>query len=92
MKDAYRVQAADPSCESLGFIREATKIDDLAKTAANHGATHYRVLDDQQGIAFDTEYSGVSRKVGGVTVMNGTSTSTSRTTHQYIAEAYRCSP
>lgn len=43
---AYRVPADKEGCKDLGFVIEAASIDAVAATAANHGGTHYRILDD----------------------------------------------
>jgi len=90
VKVSYRIREADPTCESRGFIVDATSIDDLAETAANHGATHYKVIEDVQGTAFDTEASGPGSRFGNVVIASGQFTTTARTTHRYVAEAFVC--
>ncbi len=66
------------SCRSIGFVRNASSIDDLAETTASNGGTHYRVLDDNGGDVVVTDF--------------GRNTAVSRTVkaHRFVAEAYLC--
>jgi len=44
-KAAHRVH--DSTCESIGFVIKAESIEDIATTAAHHGATEFKVLNDR---------------------------------------------
>jgi hypothetical protein len=83
---AYRVKEVDPDCLSLGFIVHATSIDSIAVVAANHGGTHYVILDDRSSSSLETSYVGSTNF--------GVSTghlSTYEARHRHMtAQVYRC--
>lgn len=87
---SYRVHEIDPACDALGIIRGARSIEDIAETAASHGATHYRVLRDAQRQELETESVGTVSPAFGGAIVRGSSTTTTSITHTYTAEAYRC--
>ena len=86
VKEAYRVKEADPAFDSIGFIKRARSIEDIATTTANNGGTHYRVLDDQQSATVETDFTAA--KTFGV--VNGSASSRVEKHHLFTAEAYRC--
>ena len=86
-KTAYRVEAPSDGCEAIGVVIEADSIDDIASTAANHGGTHYRVLDDFGGTSIET--TGSATHVGWGNYV-GRSTSREVKRHWYTAQVYRC--
>src|SRR4051812_17162298 len=83
---AYRVKEPDSMCESIGFVIEATSIDHIARTTANHGGTHYRVLDDFGDTTIETNTTA-GQTFG---VVHARSTSRAVQNHAFTAEAYRC--
>lgn len=87
-KDAFRVQHAPAECESIGVVHAegAGSIDDIAKTAAKHGGTHYVVGLDVDHPEQVTTTTGST--YGGAFVAN----SRSETEHHRTvrAEVYRC--
>lgn len=85
--EAYRVQAPKEGCEDLGFVVQAESIADIARTAGNHGGTHYQVLDDFGNTSIETD--GVATRVGPATVV-GHSSSYAVDHHAYTARVYRC--
>ncbi|MBX3191908.1 MAG: hypothetical protein KF819_33260 [Labilithrix sp.] len=85
-KTSYRVKEADPTCTSLGYVIKASSIDQVAETAANHGATHYKLLEDFKHVTLETETSAY----GGRNWAVANSTTSAVTHHKFVAEAYRC--
>ena len=90
VKDAYRVKDVDPSCQPIGVVVEAASIDAVARTAARHGGTHYRIANDlgQDELVTDSVVS----VAGGRGYATGVGHSRSRVerTHQYVAHVFRC--
>lgn len=85
-KTAYRVQEDQESCDDIGFVIKASSVDDIAETAANHGGTHYRVLDDFAHSTVETDTVGMGR--GGVFVANSSSAVVKH--HKFTARVFRC--
>ncbi|MDB4942643.1 MAG: hypothetical protein JWP97_2177 [Labilithrix sp.] len=86
-KDAYRVQDAKEGCDELGFVVEAATVKDIAETAANHGGTHYRVLDDFGGTTVETDTTA-SRGIFGTVDAHSSSYAVKH--HVFTAKVYRC--
>lgn len=40
------VQDDKEGCDDIGFVVKAPSIEDIADAAADHGGTHFRILDD----------------------------------------------
>lgn len=76
-KTAYRVKQVPPECTSIGYVNAdgPTALEDIAQTAAHHGANTYLISNDDAD-----ERVG---KVSGDEIV-------SRTNHRYVAEVYRC--
>jgi len=85
-KAAYRVQEDKEGCRELGFVIKATSIDDIATTAANHGGTHYRILDDFGHAVVETETSGGY----GYGRFSSSSTSEVVKHHNFTARVFSC--
>lgn len=83
-KVAYRVQ--ESVCESIGFVKRAETIEDIAETVANNGGTEFRVLNDNQSETVETDFRAA--KTFGVT--HGSASSRVEKHHSFTAEAYRC--
>lgn len=85
-KAAYRVQEDKEGCQELGFVIKASSVDAVAETAANHGGTHYRILDDFGRAVVETE------TVGGYGYGRFSSSSTSEVVkhHNFTARVFRC--
>lgn len=83
-KVAYRVQ--ESVCESIGFVKRAETIADIAETVANNGGTEFRVLSDNQSETVETDFR-VAKSFG---VTHGTASSRVEKHHLFTAEAYRC--
>lgn len=90
-KAAYRVKKVEDvdGCRSIGFVRNAESIEELADTTAKNGGTHYRVLEDYGSVTFETD--GVSNQWGATGITTHSSTTRAVKHHRYIAEAYLCS-
>lgn len=76
-KTAYRVKAVGPDCTSVGYINADGEraLDDIAETAARHGANNYVIRNDDKDERVSTA---------------GENSVVTRTNHRYLAEAYRC--
>jgi len=85
-KTAYRVQESTGDCLRIGFVVRARAIEDIAETVANHGGTHFKVVDDRSHVTTETDF--VARQSFGV--VHGSSSSYDVKHHRYTAEAYRC--
>lgn len=85
VKEAFRVKD-EPGCPSLGFVREAASIEDVASTAARHGGDTYRVIEDFGHTSVETDTVG--RYGAGAFVAQSSSETVSH--HRYVAEVYRC--
>jgi hypothetical protein len=77
VKESFRVKAVTPECVSLGYINAdgPLALDQIAETAARHGANNYLIVND----------SGDERVTTG-----GNDERVTRTNHKLLAEAYRC--
>jgi hypothetical protein len=79
VKEAFRVKHATPDCVSVGYINAEGErvLDDIAATAASHGANTYVIVNEDRDERVTTgDAFGGSLK--------------SRTNRKLIAEAYRC--
>ena len=85
VKNAYRVHG-DPGCDDIGGVVEATSIDDVAETAANHGGTHYQIMNDFGDASLETETHGGY----GYGAFHAQSTSRVVKHHVFVARVYRC--
>lgn len=88
-KAAYRVQAAEPECTSLGVAHAEgpAALDDIATTAARHGGTHYVVRGDEREEHLETR--GAVTHVGGGLVV-GRSRTDRVVDRRLWAEVVRC--
>lgn len=88
VKEAYRITKEEDveACRSIGFVKRARRIEDIATTVANNGGTHYRVLNDQQSASMRTNFT-VTKTFDGA---EGTASTYAVKHHLYTAEAYRC--
>jgi len=81
-KTSYRVREIEPSCELIGHVVHTGNLDSIAETVANHGGTHYRIVDD---------FGGESLEIGWNSYSGGGNASARKVKHhEYAAEAYRC--
>ena len=83
-KDAYRVPQS--ICDSIGFVKRAESIEDIARTVANHGGTEFVVLNDNQSTTVETDFAAT--KTFGV--VPGSASSRAEKHHLVTAEAFRC--
>ncbi len=86
VKDAYRIQEVDPTCDEIGGVIAGRSVDDVATTAANHGGTHYRILNDFSHQTVETQTTGGY----GYGVMHAQSSSEVVKHHSLVARVYRC--
>jgi hypothetical protein len=77
VKDAFRVKVAPNECVSLGYVdaQGPSGLNDIAATAARHGANTFVIHDD------NTDERVTSREDGQLVT---------RTNHKLVAEVYRC--
>lgn len=92
VKDAYRVRTAPEGCPQIGVIHadgNTDPIDDIAKTAARHGGTHYVIASDRDRPETTTTTTGHVMP-GGAFVAS----SSSQTEHNrlVLADVYHCDP
>lgn len=83
---AYRIQDASEGCPDIGGIVDARSVDDVAATAARHGGTHYRILNDFADSSVETNTTA-AKNFG---IVHAHSTSREVTRHAYSARVYRC--
>ncbi|MDB4935197.1 MAG: hypothetical protein JWP87_2169 [Labilithrix sp.] len=77
VKESFRVKAVAPECVSLGYINAdgPRALDEIAETAARHGANNYMIVNDNGDERVTTR---------------GNDELVTRTNHKLLAEAYRC--
>jgi hypothetical protein len=80
VKEAFRIKAATADCVLVGYINAEGEraLDDIAVTAASHGANTYVVLNENRDERVSTR-DAVDRDLV-----------TTRTNRKLLAEAYRC--
>jgi hypothetical protein len=83
---AYRVQEDQDACDDIGFVTKAKSVDAVAVTAANHGGTHYRILDDFGHSTVETETAGGY----GYGRFHANSSSEVVKHHSFTAHVFRC--
>jgi hypothetical protein len=83
-KTAYRVPQS--VCDSIGFVKRAESIEDIAETVANNGGTEFVVQNDNQSTTMETDFQAT--KTFGV--VHGTASTRAERHHVYTAEAFRC--
>ena len=86
VKAAYRVQQAPDGCDDIGGVVEASSIEDIAVTAANHGGSKFHIINDAGRAVVETETKGGY----GYGSFNSNSTSAVVKHHRFIARVYRC--
>lgn len=91
VKDAFRVQSPDVGCELIGVVVDARDVAAIARTAANHGATHYVVTNEERDTHYETSGGAYAAPVlGGGTYVSGSSTTRAVTERSIVAHAYAC--
>ena len=86
--DAYRVKAPPTvECESLGFVIEAERLEDVLEATKRVGGTHYQILDDFGDPTIETD-TAIQR--GAFGTVNAHSSSRKVDHHQYTARVYHC--
>jgi hypothetical protein len=89
VKDAFRVRHAPDGCDIIGVIHadgNTDPIDDIAKTAAKHGGTHYVIATDRDRPETTTTTTGVVTR-GVVVASSNAQTERNRLV---LADVYRC--
>ena len=84
--DAYRVHDDMPECREIGYIVRGSSIDEVARTAASNGGTHYRILDDFGHETVETSSAGTY----GRGYYGGHSSSAVAKHHRLTARVFRC--
>ena len=91
VRDAYRVYQPDSACEKIGVVVDAHDVAAIAKTAANHGATHYVVTNEERDTHYETSGGGYAAPgPGGGTFISSSSTTRAVTERNLVAHAYVC--
>lgn len=89
-KVAYRVKQEGPMCQHIGFVTHARSIESLADAVAEHGGTHFVVLDDYATQTVETDSYGSATRVGNVAFGSAHASSEVVEHHVFTGEAFLC--
>jgi len=80
------VPTAPEECRSIGFVKRASSIEDVARTVANNGGDRFVIAYDNKSTTTETDFAAT--KTFGV--VTGSATSRTEKHHLFTAEAFRC--